>query len=89
MNARYVSSVWNVGLELMGDGLEKREIERVMRRLMRGEEEEEMRQRATDLKKKVEVCVNEGGSFYNSLNDLIEFVFSVIAKMIISSSYIQ
>ncbi|KAL7173293.1 hypothetical protein ACSBR2_032704 [Camellia fascicularis] len=89
MNARYVSSVWNVGLELVGDRLERREIERVMRRLMRGEEEEEMRQRAADLKKKVEVCVNEGGSFYNSLNDLIEFIFSVIAKMIISSSYIQ
>ncbi|KAL7201602.1 hypothetical protein ACSBR1_033321 [Camellia fascicularis] len=54
VNARYVSGVWKMGLELVGDGLERGKIERVVRRLMGGEEGEEMRQRATDLKKKVE-----------------------------------
>ncbi|KAL7201603.1 hypothetical protein ACSBR1_033322 [Camellia fascicularis] len=77
VNVRYVGSVWKVGLELLGDGLERGEIERVVRRLMEGKEGEEMRQRATDLKKKVEVCVSEGGSSYNSLNDLVEFIWSL------------
>ncbi|XP_059627481.1 UDP-glucose iridoid glucosyltransferase-like [Cornus florida] len=73
MNARYVSHVWRVGLELDKE-LERREIERTIRRLMAGKECEEMRQRTMDMKVKVELSIGEGGSSYNSLNDLVEHI---------------
>ncbi|CAL5424503.1 unnamed protein product [Camellia sinensis] len=38
VNARYGNSVWKVGLELVGDGLSRWEIERMVKRLMGGEE---------------------------------------------------
>ncbi|KAL6979132.1 hypothetical protein U1Q18_020796 [Sarracenia purpurea var. burkii] len=70
----YVSDVWMVGLELDEDEMERREIEKTIRRVMEGEEGREMRRRAMELKEKVELCVNNGGSSYNSLNDLADFI---------------
>ncbi|KAM7522139.1 hypothetical protein LguiA_012041 [Lonicera macranthoides] len=75
VNARYLSYVWKVGLELEYV-LERGEIERSVRRLMVENEGEEMRQRAIDMKEKVMACVRKGGSSYNSLNDLTEFILS-------------
>ncbi|XP_057474113.1 UDP-glucose iridoid glucosyltransferase-like [Actinidia eriantha] len=76
VNARFVSYVWKVGLELE-NGLERREIETVIRKLMLDKEGGEIRQRAADLKEKVELCVKKGGSSYNSLNDLAEYILSL------------
>ncbi|KAM7522278.1 hypothetical protein LguiA_012180 [Lonicera macranthoides] len=75
VNARYLSYVWKVGLELEYV-LERGEIEKVVRRLMVENEGEEMRQRVIDMKEKVMACVHEGGSSYNSWNDLTEFILS-------------
>ncbi|XP_062171946.1 UDP-glycosyltransferase 76E2-like [Alnus glutinosa] len=75
VNARYVSHVWNVGLELESE-LERGEIERTIRRLMVDEEGKEMRKRGKNLKERIEFCIKEGGSSNNSLNKLIEMIMS-------------
>ncbi|KAL5747970.1 hypothetical protein ACOSP7_025001 [Xanthoceras sorbifolium] len=76
INTGYLSHVWRVGIELEND-LEREEIERVIRRLMLENEGEEMRQRAADLKLKIKLCIQKGGSSYNSLNNLVELIKSV------------
>ncbi|KAA8549332.1 hypothetical protein F0562_001016 [Nyssa sinensis] len=76
VNARYVSHVWRVGLELENE-LERREIERAVRSLMVDKEGEEIRQRVIDLKEKIALCMRDGGSSCNSLNDLKEYILSL------------
>jgi UDP:flavonoid glycosyltransferase YjiC (YdhE family) len=76
VNARYVSHVWNVGLELESE-LERGEIERVVRRLMVDEDGKDMRKRGKNLKERIELCIKEGGSSNNSLNKLIEMIVSI------------
>ncbi|KAA8549335.1 hypothetical protein F0562_001019 [Nyssa sinensis] len=58
MNARCLSHVWRVGLELENE-LQRGEIERTIRRLMVGKEGEEMRRSAIDLKLKVELSIEK------------------------------
>uniref|UniRef100_A0A5B7B827 Putative UGT protein n=1 Tax=Davidia involucrata TaxID=16924 RepID=A0A5B7B827_DAVIN len=74
LNARYVSHVWRVGLEL--EKSESGEIEKAVRRLMVDKEGEEMRQRAMELKEKAELCLKSGGSSCNFLNELVECLLS-------------
>lgn len=76
INSRYVSHVWRVGLELEND-LERGEIKRTIKRLMVGKEGDEMRQRALDMKAKAQLCIREGGSSYDSLNELMNVIMSV------------
>ncbi|OWM68771.1 UDP-glucose iridoid glucosyltransferase-like [Punica granatum] len=77
VNARYLTSVWKVGYEL-GDGEnDRRSVEKAIRELMVGTQGEEMRQRMSKLKDKVEVSIQEGGSSYGSLERLIEFLQSI------------
>lgn len=73
--ARYITYVWKVGLELDGE-LERGDIERSVRILMTGREGNEVRQRAIELKQLINVSILEGGSSYNSLNDLTEFLLT-------------
>ena len=75
VNARYVSYVWRVGLEL--EKLERGEIERAVRRLILDDEGKEMRERVKELKEKFEVCTRKDGSSYNSLNELVTFIMSL------------
>ncbi|GLU02296.1 hypothetical protein SLE2022_195500 [Rubroshorea leprosula] len=75
VNARYIGHVWRVGLEL-NDKLERVEIERAVRRLMGAKEGGEMRQRAINLKEKIELCIGEGGSSYNSSSELEKLIMS-------------
>ncbi|KAJ9172428.1 hypothetical protein P3X46_015669 [Hevea brasiliensis] len=75
VTARFVSHVWRIGLQLENQ-LERNEIEKSVRRLMIDEDGEEMRKRAEDLKEKLEACFKKGGSSYNSLNKLVEFISS-------------
>lgn len=56
VNARYLSYVWRVGIQLE-NGLEREEIEKGIRRLMVGEESKEMRERTKDFKEKIEAYV--------------------------------
>jgi hypothetical protein len=71
VNARYVSHVWKVGLELESDKLERGEIERVIRRLLVNEDGKEMQKRGKNLKERCELCIRECGSSSNSLSELI------------------
>ena len=75
VNARNVSHVWRIGLELESE-LERGEIERAIRKLMVDEDGKEMRKRGKNLKERFELCIREGGSSNNSLNKLIELIMS-------------
>ncbi|PON80943.1 UDP-glucuronosyl/UDP-glucosyltransferase [Trema orientale] len=72
VNARYVSYVWRVGLEL--EELERGEIERAVRKLILDDEGKEMRERIKELKENFGICISKGGSSYNSLNELVNFI---------------
>ncbi|EXB30471.1 UDP-glycosyltransferase 76E2 [Morus notabilis] len=74
VNARYVSHVWRIGLEL--EELKRRDIESAIRRLILHEDGKEMRARAKELKEKFEVCTRKGGSSCDSLNELVNFIMS-------------
>ncbi|KAB1215431.1 UDP-glycosyltransferase 76E11 [Morella rubra] len=75
VNTRYVTHVWRVGLELE-DELERGDIEESCKKTTGGQRREAMRERARNLKKKVEVCIREGGSSNNYLNRLVEMIMS-------------
>ncbi|KAM0051265.1 putative UDP-glucuronosyl/UDP-glucosyltransferase [Helianthus debilis subsp. tardiflorus] len=74
MNARYLSFVWKMGIEIV---VEKREIEGAIRRLLVDKEGEEMRQRAMEMQEKVKLATSHGGSTQNSLYNLVEFIWSL------------
>ncbi|KAK4487850.1 hypothetical protein RD792_003586 [Penstemon davidsonii] len=75
VNSRYVSDVWKIGIKLE-KGLERDEIENAIRRLMVEREGDEMRERIMCLKEKIDVCLNPGGSSYQSLEKLVDFITS-------------
>lgn len=74
VNSRYLSYVWGVGLEL--ECLERRVIVNAIRRLLVDDEGEETRKRANDLKEMAEFSLCKGGSSFNSLNNLVEFILA-------------
>ncbi|KAL0341334.1 UNVERIFIED_CONTAM: UDP-glycosyltransferase 76F1 [Sesamum radiatum] len=75
VNARYVTYSWNVGVELR-NGLERKNIERAIRRLMVEEEGEEIRKRALDLKEKANSTLTQSGASFKSLESLISCLSS-------------
>jgi len=75
VNARYVSYIWRVGLELESTW-ERGEIERAIRRLLMEEDGKEIQKRAKNLKERFELCIREGGSSNNSLKKLIDMIMS-------------
>ncbi|XP_057737517.1 UDP-glycosyltransferase 76F1-like [Arachis stenosperma] len=70
VNAKYVSDVWKVGVKLEGK-VERIEIERIIKRIMSGDEGKEIRENVLNLKKKANLCLKEGGSSYNYLDALV------------------
>ncbi|XP_056861119.1 UDP-glycosyltransferase 76E2 [Raphanus sativus] len=70
VNARYLESVWRIGIRLEGE-LEKETVESVVKRLIVDEEGSDMRKRAIDLKEKLEDSVRSGGSSCRSLDDFV------------------
>ncbi|KAJ9545795.1 hypothetical protein OSB04_025502 [Centaurea solstitialis] len=74
-NARYVSNVWKIGVELE-NGLERGEIESSIKRLMVDKEGIEIRERVLHLKEKVNLCLKKGGSSYTSLENLVDYILS-------------
>ncbi|MBA0818189.1 hypothetical protein Gohar_021141 [Gossypium harknessii] len=75
VNARHVSHVWRIGIQLE-NMCERGEVERAIKRLMVDKEGKEMRQRAKNLKERIQLDIREGGSSYNYLNKLIELIMS-------------
>ncbi|KAL9998261.1 putative UDP-glucuronosyl/UDP-glucosyltransferase [Helianthus debilis subsp. tardiflorus] len=74
-NARYVSDVWKIGVELE-NGFEREEIESAIKRVLVDEEGLEFRNRINNIKGKVDICLKKGGSSYSSLEDLVNFILS-------------
>ncbi|XP_023757223.1 UDP-glycosyltransferase 76G1 [Lactuca sativa] len=73
INARYVSDVWKIGV-LLEDGFERKGIQMAFRRVMMDKEGEEMRERISCLKKKVNLSLKKGGSSHQSLKSLIDYI---------------
>ncbi|KAJ4842150.1 hypothetical protein Tsubulata_040833, partial [Turnera subulata] len=59
VNARCASHVWGIGLQLEEELLNRKEMERCVRKLMVDEEGEEMRQMANNLKAKIQLSITE------------------------------
>lgn len=76
MNVRVITDVLGIGLQLE-KGLQRDEIEMAIRTLMVEEKGREMRQRAAALKEKAKLCLSEGGSSYESLNQLTSHILSL------------
>ncbi|XP_057772417.1 UDP-glucose iridoid glucosyltransferase-like [Salvia miltiorrhiza] len=75
VNARYLTHVWGVGVEL-GSVVEKG-VEEAVRMLMKSDCGREMRERAAGMKLEIERCMGRGGSSSESLDHLLEFVDSL------------
>eukprot|EP00268_Persea_americana_P062572 TRINITY_DN80328_c0_g1_i1.p1 TRINITY_DN80328_c0_g1~~TRINITY_DN80328_c0_g1_i1.p1 ORF type:complete len:457 (-),score=75.74 TRINITY_DN80328_c0_g1_i1:61-1431(-) len=75
VNARYVTHVWEVGVEL-DSVLERGEVERAIKLLMVDEEGAEIRKKAKELKESTELAGREGGSSFTALYSLIELIRS-------------
>nr|XP_043612235.1 UDP-glycosyltransferase 76H1-like [Erigeron canadensis] len=74
VNSRYLSYVWKIGVEIV---MERAEIASAIRSVLVGKEGEEMRQRAIEIQEKAQVAYSNCGSSQNSLNDLVEFIWSL------------
>jgi hypothetical protein len=75
MNARYVSDVWKVGLQLQ-HGFERGDIEKTIRKLMVEKQGKEIKDRVLKLMHKANFCLKQGGSSYQSLDALIKHILS-------------
>ncbi|XP_004955864.1 UDP-glycosyltransferase 76B1 isoform X1 [Setaria italica] len=75
MNTRYVEQTWGVGFELEGV-LERGKIEKAVRKLMKDREGDEMRERAKELKNKVEDCLKIGGSSQIAIDKLVNYLLA-------------
>ncbi|XP_049395179.1 UDP-glycosyltransferase 76B1-like isoform X2 [Solanum stenotomum] len=75
VNARYVSHVWKVGVQLEND-LKRMNIENAIRRLMEEEEGKQIKERMLELKEKENSCLKPGGSSYESLRSLTSYISS-------------
>ncbi|KAL6639587.1 hypothetical protein ACP70R_023317 [Stipagrostis hirtigluma subsp. patula] len=70
---RYVADTWKIGILLEGM-LERGEIEKAIRRLMEEEEGVQMRERARNLKDKVQMCLESSGSSQQAVDKLVNHI---------------
>ena len=75
MNARYLSHEWGIGIEL-DEVMQRTDIAKAIRRILVEEEGSRMRQKVIALKDQIKDCIKDGGSSYNSLNKLVQFISS-------------
>ncbi|KAJ8760222.1 hypothetical protein K2173_011092 [Erythroxylum novogranatense] len=76
VNARYVSDVWGVGVQVE-NGLDREKIGRSIRRLMVEKEGDEIRNRILSLKEKASLCLSNSGSSFQCLDQLVSHILSV------------
>ncbi|KAJ8747357.1 hypothetical protein K2173_012937 [Erythroxylum novogranatense] len=76
VNARYVSDVWRVGVQVE-NGLEREKIGMSIRRLMVEKEGDEIRNRILCLKEKASLCLSNSGSSFQCLDQLVSHILSV------------
>ncbi|KAK4273679.1 hypothetical protein QN277_017023 [Acacia crassicarpa] len=75
VNAKYVSDVWKVGVQLPGE-VERGEVEKAIARIMVEDEGKFTRERALELKHKASLCLQQHGSSRRSLDALISHILS-------------
>uniref|UniRef100_A0A0E0E9H6 UDP-glycosyltransferases domain-containing protein n=1 Tax=Oryza meridionalis TaxID=40149 RepID=A0A0E0E9H6_9ORYZ len=75
VTARYVQETWQIGFRVEGK-LERGKIEEAIRRLMEGEEGAEVKQRADEFKKKILICLKNGGSTQQAIDKLVDHMTS-------------
>nr|BAF49315.1 putative glycosyltransferase [Lobelia erinus]BAF49316.1 putative glycosyltransferase [Lobelia erinus]BAF49317.1 putative glycosyltransferase [Lobelia erinus] len=75
INARYVTDVWKVGIELE-KGFDSEEIKMAIRRLMVDKEGQEIRERSSRLKESLSNCLKQGGSSHDSVESLVDHILS-------------
>ncbi|KAF8118295.1 hypothetical protein N665_0005s0062 [Sinapis alba] len=73
VNAAYIVSVWEIGIQLEGE-VERGKVERAVKRLIVDEEGAEMRERTLVLKEKLKASVTSGGSSYNALDEFVNYL---------------
>lgn len=76
INSRFVSDVWKVGLD-MKDSCDRAIVEKAVRDVM-GAGRDEFLERASRLAELAKKAISEGGTSYNNLNRLIEFIKSSV-----------
>ncbi|RDY06895.1 UDP-glycosyltransferase 76F1, partial [Mucuna pruriens] len=76
VNAKYASDVWKVGVQLQNK-IERGEVEEIIKKLMVGDEVNEIKENALNLKEKASVCLKEGGSSYSFLDSLVSDILSL------------
>ncbi|ONM52546.1 UDP-glycosyltransferase 76B1 [Zea mays] len=76
MNARYVEEAWGVGFALEGE-LERGKIVRAIRKLMKEREGDAMRERAMELKNRMEDGFKIGGSSHNAIDKMVSYFLSM------------
>ncbi|KAG9451454.1 hypothetical protein H6P81_011419 [Aristolochia fimbriata] len=69
-NCRYACTEWGVGMEVDKD-VRRTEVEALVREVMKGEKGKEMRENATEWRRRAERATRPGGSSYENLNRLI------------------
>ncbi|CAN6900707.1 unnamed protein product [Brassica oleracea var. botrytis] len=73
VNAAYIVSVWEAGIQLEGE-VERGKVERAVKRLIVDEEGAGMRERALVLKEKLKASLRSGGSSYNALDEFVNYL---------------
>ncbi|KAG8390059.1 hypothetical protein BUALT_Bualt01G0044000 [Buddleja alternifolia] len=76
VNSRFVSEVWKIGLD-MKDTCDTLTIENAIREVM-GVRKNEFLERTEHMAKLARMAIREGGSSYCNLDDLIEFIKSLV-----------
>uniref|UniRef100_A0A0E0LIU3 PB1-like domain-containing protein n=1 Tax=Oryza punctata TaxID=4537 RepID=A0A0E0LIU3_ORYPU len=79
LNTRFVEAVWAVGFELVGK-LERGEIKKTIKRLMVEKEGAEIRERAKELKKKMDRCLESSGSSQIAIDRASDIVLTAMAS---------
>lgn len=73
VNAMYLESVWKIGFQVKGE-VERGKVEEAVKRLIMDEEGVCMRERALVLKDMLKASVRNGGSSYNALDELVNYL---------------
>ncbi|CAN6180396.1 unnamed protein product [Urochloa humidicola] len=76
VTARYVVDRWKIGILLEGV-LEREKIKRAIIMLMEENEGMETRQRAKDLKEKMQMCLESSGSSQQAIDKLVDHILSL------------
>ncbi|EOA24064.1 hypothetical protein CARUB_v10017284mg [Capsella rubella] len=73
LNAMCIERVWRIGFQMEGK-VDRGEVERAVKKLIVDEEGAGMQERALVLKEKLKASVKSGGTSYNALDEIVEYL---------------